>query len=90
MATADLIFTQHAEDMLHERGIDRAWVEAAVRDPETLEPDPQRPGVFRAYRRIPERGDRVLRVVYTATGDSLRVLTVFFDRKRRQRLTEKN
>ncbi len=85
MADANLIFTQHAEDMLIERGIDRAWVEATVQEPDAKEPDPKHPGVLRAFRRIPERGNRTLRVVYASVGDSLRVLTVFFDRKRRQR-----
>jgi len=83
MADPSLVFTQHAEDMLSERSIERAWVEATIRNPETRELDPQRPGVFRAFRRIPECGGRVLRVAYVSTGGSLRVLTVFFDRKRR-------
>ena len=83
MADANILFTRHAEDMLFERGIDRAWVEATIRSPETLEPDAERPGVLRAFRRVSERGGRMLRVVYAPTGDSLRVLTVFFDRKRR-------
>jgi hypothetical protein len=85
MAHANLVFTRHAADMLIERGIDRAWVEATIRDPESIEPDPNRPGVFRAFRSIPAHGSRILRVVYAPTGNISRVLTVFFDRKRRQK-----
>jgi hypothetical protein len=83
MARPALLFTRHAEDMLTERGIDRAWVEAAVHEPESVEPDPAKLGVFRAYRRIAERGGRFLRVVYVPGEQSIRVLTAFFDRTRR-------
>jgi len=85
MADVNLVFTQHAKDMLIERGIDRAWLETTIRDPEAIEPDPKRPGVLRAFRRIPEHGGRTLRVVYAPAGDSLKILTVFFDRNRQQR-----
>jgi hypothetical protein len=83
MADADLVLTRHAEDMLSERNIKRAWVEAAIRNPDVLEQDPHRPGVMRAFRSIPERDDRMLRVAYVSDGSSCRVLTVFFDRRRR-------
>ncbi len=79
---SDLVFTQHAEDMLIERGIDRAWVEATVRNPDTVEADPTREGIMRAFRRISERGGRTLRVVYVQAGEAARILTAFFDRSR--------
>jgi len=81
MAETRLIFTQHAEDMLVERRIERAWVEATIREPEALDADPAQPGVLRAFRRVPQRSGRVLRVVYVQTNDIVRVVTVFFDRK---------
>jgi hypothetical protein len=55
--------TQHAEDMLRERAIEADWVEQTVRNPESVEKDPVRPATIRAFRRIPERDSRVLRVV---------------------------
>jgi hypothetical protein len=76
-----IIFTQHAEDMLIERAIDRAWVEATIAAPETVETDSKRPEVLRAFRRIPERGGRYLRVCYALAGDAIRIVTVFFDRR---------
>jgi uncharacterized protein DUF4258 len=79
-----LEFTKHAEEMLAEREIDRAWVLATVSNPEAVENDPLRDGVMRAYRRIPEHGNRYLRVAYVPTTNSIRVLTVFFDRRRRR------
>ena len=68
--------------MLIERQIELAWVETTIREPQAVEPDPTRPGVFRAFRRITERDGRFLRVVYVPSGDTIRVLTAFFDRTR--------
>jgi hypothetical protein len=42
--------------------------------------DPDRPDIKRAFRRISERGNRVLRVAYVETEDAIRVVTLFFDR----------
>ena len=86
MADLRLIFTRHAEDMLVERSIDRSWVELTVREPELVERDPSRPDTVRAYRRIPERDSRVLRVAYIQSDESLRIVTVFFDRNQRRKL----
>jgi len=78
-----IIFTRHAEEMLAERNIERAWVESTVASPESVEADPKRPEVLRAYRRIPEHGGRSLRVVYALAGDRVRIVTAFFDRQHR-------
>jgi hypothetical protein len=76
-------FSRHGEDMLAERKIERAWVESTVTSPESVEADPKRPEVYRAYRRIPEHGGRYLRVVYTLNGDRVKIITAFFDRRHR-------
>jgi hypothetical protein len=34
-----------------------------------------------AFARVPERNDRVLRVVYNASVHPLRVITIHFDRR---------
>ncbi len=78
-----IVFSRHAEDMIVERGIERAWIEQTVREPESVEADPTRPGVVRAFRRVAERGGRFLRVVYAQTEDVTRIITVFFDRGKR-------
>jgi len=69
--------------MLVERGIERAWVELTIAAPATVETDLERPEVLRAFRRIPERGGRYLRVCYALAGDAIRIVTVFFDRQRK-------
>jgi hypothetical protein len=62
--------------------IDLTWVEAALLVPEWTEADP-RPDILRAFRRIPERAGRVLRVAYRRDGPDFVVLSVHFDRKAR-------
>ena len=79
------VYTRHAADMLAERQIEAAWVERTVTQPDTREPDPKRPGVMRAFRAIPERDGRILRVAYVSSDDAVRVLTLFFDRKRQRK-----
>lgn len=68
--------TDHAVRMLAERGIDVAWVEAALDDPERTEPDDHDPDLLHRLVRVAAFGDRVLRVV--ATRDE-----PFFDRSLR-------
>jgi hypothetical protein len=82
MTGAFLIFTRHAEDMLKEREIDREWVRNTIEEPDTIAPDLKRPGVLLAFRQIPERGGRVLRVAHVRSNAEVKVLTVFFDRQR--------
>lgn len=84
MPESRFVYTQHAEDMLGERNLRREWVELTVEQPESIETDPIRPDVIRAFRSIPERGGRVLRVAYVVVGQTVRVVTMFFDRKRRR------
>ena len=76
--------TRHTADMLAERGIEHQWVDRTVHEPDSIEPDPERGNVFRAFRSIPERQGRVLRVVYALSGNQIRVITAFFNRARRR------
>ncbi len=78
-------FTQHAVDTLRDRAIERAWVEAAVRNPDWVEPDTVSPDVERRFRRVPEAGGRVLRVPVVETNAEIRVITLMFDRNARHR-----
>ena len=66
-------YTRHAADMLVERKIEAAWVERTVTQPDSLEPDPKRPGVMRAFCATPERDGRILRVAYVLSDDTVRV-----------------
>ena len=84
MSRFRLIFTRHAQTMMAERGIEEDWITRTVAEPEATEVDPKQSDVRRAFRTIPENGNRILRVVYASIGDTVRVVTAFFDRGRRR------
>ncbi|MHB0979257.1 MAG: DUF4258 domain-containing protein [Thermoleophilia bacterium] len=75
-----LEFTQHARDVIEARGIDPVWVASAVNSPEATVRDIRDAQLTHALRRIPEHGNRALRVVYNHTVDPPRVVTAYFDR----------
>jgi Domain of unknown function (DUF4258) len=72
-------YSLHAEEAMAERGIDRAWIEAAIAEPDRTEPDP-RGGRTRSYRAIPEFDGRVPQVVHRPAGADIMVITAHFDR----------
>ena len=74
--------TQHAEIQVLRRGIDLAWVAAAVATPDWTAPDPD-PALMRSYKAITEFGARVLRVVHRPDGKDVLVVTAHFDRSAR-------
>lgn len=79
-----LSFTHHAETVMAQRGIERAWIVRVVLAPDWIRPDTVDPALTRAFGRIPERDGRVLRVVYSRAGDDLRIVTAFLDRGARR------
>jgi hypothetical protein len=86
MAPPELDYTKHAVHVMGERMIAREWVEAAVADPTLRATDPSVPGVERFFRRIPEHGDRVLRVAVNTRVVPWLQVSVFFDRNKRGEL----
>lgn len=80
-----VVYGAHALDTLAERAIERAWVECTLLSPESVEPDPIHPDRMRAFRALPERDGRVLRVVYVPIPGGARVVTMFLDRGRRRK-----
>lgn len=74
--------TEHARDALEKRRIEPAWVEQTINAPEATEPDPVEPDLEHRLARIPEWGDRVLRVIVSRTATPTRIVTAFFDRRR--------
>ena len=81
-----LEFSRHAVYVMAERGIPAAWVEATIVAPALRSPDPSDPEVERFFRRVPEHGDRVLRVAVNTRVEPWRVVSVFFDRRMRGEL----
>ena len=76
----------HAVTVMAEREILETWVERVLSSPERTEPDATDPLLRHALGRIPERDDRVLRVVYNETIHPWRVVTAYFDRAMRGKL----
>jgi len=62
------------------------WVEQTLSSPELTLTDPTDPTVERRFRRIPESGERVLRVAVNMSVDPIRIVSVFYDRKMKGRL----
>jgi hypothetical protein len=59
------------------------WIEAAIREPDWTEPDPSGMNVDCRFRAIGEYGGRILRVVCLETDETVRVISVLFDRNAR-------
>jgi len=78
----DYVLTDHARDALEKRQIQIAWMEQALTTPEVTEADPVDPDLEHRLARIPEFGDRVLRVIVNGRKTPPHVVTVFFDRRR--------
>ena len=75
----DYTLTEHAEKRLRRRKIAPEWVATTLDHPARTENDHDDPDLAHALRPIPERGFRVLRVVYNETAEPVRVVTAYFD-----------
>ena len=82
----EVVLSAHAEVVIKERSIRREWVERVLEKPEKTEPDGADPQVTHALGRIPEYGNRVLRVIYNRGTDPVTVVTAYFDRAMRDKL----
>jgi hypothetical protein len=72
--------SSHAVTVIAERQIEMGWIGRVLENPDRTEPGKADPSLTHAFGRIPERGDRVLRVVYNAGVDPPRIVTAYFDR----------
>ena len=76
----------HAQTVIAERSINREWIERFLANPEQAEGSKNDPTLRYAIARIPEHGNRALRVVYNASVEPVRVVTAYFDRTLRNKL----
>ncbi len=65
--------------MMSQRNILPEWVERVVASPSLRLDDPNDPEVERFFERIPEFGNRVLRIAVNTRATPWRVVTAFFD-----------
>ncbi|MBW7903421.1 MAG: DUF4258 domain-containing protein [Rhodocyclaceae bacterium] len=75
----DHLLTDHAIKRCHRRKILPEWIAATLEHPARTENDDDDPTLVHALRAIPERGFRVLRVIYNETVAPVTVITVYFD-----------
>ena len=80
----DIAFSKHARDMLEERHIREEWVLLTLSSPDKSEKRNE-DNSWHYTKSIPEKGNRVLRVVINQEVMPYRVVTVFFDRRLRRR-----
>lgn len=78
--------TQHARDVLEERRISVVWMERVLENPALTQPSLTDPEVENRFDKIPEFGDRVLRVVVNTQVVPERVVSVYFDRRMKGKL----
>jgi hypothetical protein len=79
----DFVLTHHARTALAKRRIPVSWVERALTSPEATEADLLDSTLEHHLLRIPEFGNRVLRVIVNKQSRPWRVFTAFFDRRRK-------
>ncbi len=73
------VLTEHARKRSIKRKIREEWIAATLEHPARTENDLYDPILAHALRPIPEKGFRVLRVIYNESLDPATVVTVFFD-----------
>lgn len=79
-----VVWSRHSDVAMREREIERAWVIRAIEGPDWIEPDSGDPALKRAFAALPERGGRILRVVYRESETQVLVITAFLDRGARR------
>jgi Domain of unknown function (DUF4258) len=77
----DYVLTDHARKRCKKRRIQDELILATIEHPARTENDENDPTLVHSLRAIPERGFRVLRVIYMETADPITVVTVYFDDK---------
>jgi Domain of unknown function (DUF4258) len=75
-------FARHFNLMLEERMISREWVDQTLESPEHVES--REDGAQHFMKRIPEYGNRWLRIVINVRINPNRAVTAFFDRRLRR------
>ena len=73
------VLTDHARKRCIKRKVQDEWIMATLEHPARTENDTEDPTLVHALRAIPEKGFRVLRVIYNETVDPVTVVTVYFD-----------
>lgn len=82
----DYVLSEHAKTAMAAREIKTEWLEITLNHPELSQPHEEDPTLSYVFRRIPERGNRVLRVVYNKDRNPATIVTMYFDRSMKGKL----
>ncbi len=72
-----IVYTKHAEERIKQRSISITHIEEVVNDPENVVEENE----IEISQKI--IGDKLLRVVFKRTGNSIVIITAYFTRKER-------
>ena len=75
----DYLLTEHAAKRLKRRKIKIEWIETALTHPAKTENDLEDQTLVHALLEIPEKGFRVLRVIYNENANPVTIVTAYFD-----------
>jgi hypothetical protein len=79
MATMKFKLSDHAEKRLRQRKIKPEWVRVAIENPDKTENDAEDHTLAHALKAIPEKGFKILRVVYNETTEPVTIITAYFE-----------
>lgn len=71
--------SEHAAKRMQQRKILPEWIQTALDNPDTTESDQEDPNLAHALKAIPEKGFKVLRVVYNETTEPVTIVTAYFE-----------
>lgn len=71
--------SDHAAKRMKQRRVLPEWVTAALENPDSIENDQEDPNLVHARKAIPDRGFKILRVIYNETTEPITVVTVYFE-----------
>ena len=75
----EYLLSDHARKRIQKRKIWMEWLETTLTDPLRTESDEFDPSLVHALKPIPEKGFRMLRVIYNETRNPVLVVTAYFD-----------
>ena len=71
--------TEHARKRCSKRRVSNNWIQNALDHPVRIETDPEDNSLIHVLWPVPDKGFRLLRVIYNETVDPVTVVTAYFE-----------
>lgn len=75
----DFVLTEHARKRCIQRQIEINWIQRALNQMSHIESDAEDESLIHVLYPVPERGFRILRVIYNETRKPATIVTAYFD-----------